>query len=89
MSRNESSDKNWDLIDPTVGSIEEPPNKMSKRMKNFQESWFQEFLSWRELVVKLEDETKFNCKIRDCFRINRSFSGHGSFGSKISKITFQ
>ena len=63
MSRNESFNQNRDLIDRALGSIEEPPKKMSKRMKNFQKSWLQEFPSWREWVVKLEDETKFYCKI--------------------------
>ena len=63
MKRNESSDQNRDLIDSASGSIEELLKKISKRMKNFQESWFQEFPSWREWVVKLEDETKFHCKI--------------------------
>ena len=58
MSHNESSDQNRDLIDPTLGSIEEPSKKVSKRMNNFQE-----FPSWREWVVKLENETKFHCKI--------------------------
>ena len=50
------------FVASTSSNQEEPRNKIS-RNKCFQEAWFEEFPSWKDWVVRLENETKFYCTI--------------------------
>ena len=53
-----------DLEDSPSGSNEgQPARKIRKTKKNFQETWFEEFPSWREWVVTLSGKTHFHCKV--------------------------
>ena len=51
------------FVASTSSNQEEPRNKISRK-KCFREAWFEEFPSWKDWVVRLEDETKFYCTIQ-------------------------
>ena len=46
------------FVPSTSSNREEPRNKISRK-KCFQEAWFEEFPSWKDWVVRLEDEKNF------------------------------
>ena len=82
------------FVTSTSSKKGEPRNKIS-RTKCFQEAWFEEFPSWKQWVVRLEDETKFYCTICDkkmeCVKAqilrHESSSGHQQKEQVSEKLT--